>query len=399
MWNWTDILRGSLVILVAVLLVVWFVIRTVRGAEDPMRRLFHWILTLPTVILMFAAIPMFGVVGPFVIVFCGVVLSILWTPSIATWAVRPITGLFDGGSEPPEPKPAYSAAVARAKQGKYLEAIVEIRAQLDRFPTDFEGHFLLARIQAEDLKDLPGAEATIAHLCSQPGHPPGQVVSAWFAIADWHLRINRDVDSARAALERIQALYPDSEYSNAAAQRLAHLGTKEDLEATVEPRRFAVPEGIRDLGLRKARAEMVAPGKTPEQQAAEYVNHLIEHPLDTEAREQLALIYANHYQRVDLATAELEQLIATPHQPHRLVVHWLNTLADVQVRCGAAYETVKETLERIISLDPGLAAADQARRRIDLLKLEMKAKGESTAVKLGVYEQNLGLKGRLPRQL
>jgi hypothetical protein len=92
-------------------------------------------------------------------------------------------------------------------------------------------------------------------------------------------------------------------------------------------------------------------------------------------------------------------MIDQPNQPARLVVHWLNVLADVQIRAGADYETVKATLERIIERDPGLAAAETARRRIDLLKLEMKSREQPSAVKLGTYEQNIGLKAaRRPGQ-
>ena len=130
----------------------------------------------------------------------------------------------------------------------------------------------------------------------------------------------------------------------------------------------------------------------PGQVAAEYVKHLAEHPLDVEAREKLAVIYADHYHRLDLATDQLEQMIELPNQPSRLVVHWLNLLADLQIRCGADYETVRQTLQRIIDREPKLAAANIAHNRLALLKLEMKAKGENQSVRLGTYEQNLGLK-------
>jgi hypothetical protein len=49
-------------------------------------------------------------------------------------------------------------------------------------------------------------------------------------------------------------------------------------------------------------------------------------------------------------------------------------------------------LQRIIDLYPKLAAADIARNRIAILKLEMKAKAPNEAVRMGSYEQNIGLK-------
>ena len=165
-----------------------------------------------------------------------------------------------------------------------------------------------------------------------------------------------------------------------------------------ERRKFAVTEGVRNLGLRRAPVDLKPVEQSPEQTAAELVKHLAQHPLDTEAREKLAIIYADHYQRLDMATVELEQMISHPNQPGRLVVHWLNLLADLQIRSGATLETVQQTLQRIVDRDPNSAPAEIARRRLALLKLEMRPKQESQAVKLGSYEQKLGLKQGLPRR-
>jgi hypothetical protein len=126
--------------------------------------------------------------------------------------------------------------------------------------------------------------------------------------------------------------------------------------------------------------------------AAEYVKHLEQHPLDTEVRERLASIYADHYQRLDLAADQLEQMIQLENQPPKQIVRWLNLLADLQVRSGSTYDTVKQTLQRIVDLDPNLAAAETARKRMALLKLELKPKTPAQSFKLGTYEQNLGLK-------
>ena len=121
--------------------------------------------------------------------------------------------------------------------------------------------------------------------------------------------------------------------------------------------------------------------------------------LDTEAREKLAIIYARHYKRLDLAELELTQLIEQPNQPTKHVAHWLNLLADLQIHGGADYETVRETLEKIVERFPGLPVANLAQSRQGRLKLELKGQKETPGVKLGVYEQNIGLKYGSPRQL
>jgi hypothetical protein len=116
-------------------------------------------------------------------------------------------------------------------------------------------------------------------------------------------------------------------------------------------------------------------------------------------REKLAIIYARHYQRLDLAALELAQMINEPNQPPKRVAHWLNLLADLQIHGGADYETVRETLEKIVERFPGLPVADLAQSRLNLLKLEIKGQKETPNKTLGVYEQNIGLKYGSPRQL
>jgi hypothetical protein len=59
---------------------------------------------------------------------------------------------------------------------------------------------------------------------------------------------------------------------------------------------------------------------------------------------------------------------------------------------------VQSTLRNIIDRAPQSAPAELARKRLALLKLELKAKEKSQAVQLGSYEQNIGLKGRLPHK-
>jgi len=188
-------------------------------------------------------------------------------------------------------------------------------------------------------------------------------------------------------------LLPETEFALTAAQRIAHLGDP-DARSGGPPAKFIVKEGIRNLGLIRDTKRFVPKEADPEKLAAEYVRHLQEHPLDTDVRERLAIVYADHYQRPDLATNELEQMIQLENQPPKQVVRWLNLLADIQVRTGADYESVKKTLERIVELDPNLAAAETARKRIALLKLEVKSKAQNQSFKLGTYEQNLGLKSR-----
>ncbi|HVU09523.1 MAG TPA: tetratricopeptide repeat protein [Verrucomicrobiae bacterium] len=399
-----DIILGTavLVFLIAAIAVGFFLI--LKRSYDPAKMFFKIAFTVPFAIYCIKFGVALGWLGPFVIVFMGVVLSVMWTPHISELLFKPITSLYDGGDEPPEPKPFYSVALAKRKRGQFLEAAMETRKQLDRFPNDYEGVLLLAAIQAEDLKDLTAAENTLNIFCNAEGSPPLQICAALTQLADWHLKLAQDTDSAQIFLERIIALYPNTIQAAQAAERIAHLGgTKATMELARERQPAVVPGGIQSAGLRDTIRELVPEEADPKKSAADYVNHLAQHPDDAEAREKLALIYANHFQRLDLAALELNQLIEQPEQPAKRVAHWLNLLADLQVRVGVDHELIRQTLERIIEKFPDYAVAEMARLRINRLKLEIKGQKETPGTKkLGDYEQNIGLKGDRyfsPRQL
>jgi tetratricopeptide (TPR) repeat protein len=390
---------SELIVFLAIVLglFVWVVVHSIRNAEDPARMAVKWAISVPALAFCIGSVFVVGIPGLWLLVCCAVVLSFWWTPHIGELMARPITNLFDGGNIPPELRPAYSIAQAKQKRGEYRESIAEIQKQLEQYPTDLEGHILQAQIFAEDLKDLPAAEAVIERLCSQPGHAPANITFAHYSMADWHIKFGHDLKAARHHFQEIIRLFPDSEFAAGAAHRIAHLPGADGAFDPNERKKFNVPQSVRNLGLLMDPPRTGPQEKDPAQVASDYVRHLHEHPLDTEAREKLALIYADHYGRLELATDQFEQMIQSPTQPAKSIVRWLNLLADIQIRHGANYDTVRQTLQRIIDRDPNLAAAENARKRIDLLKLELKAHEKPAPVKLGTYEQRLGLKSERPK--
>lgn len=405
-----ESLRLFLLIFLPLFLLAWAVtmgrllLKPLRQNEILVVLILKWICTALVVGFLFRVVmPMMGRGGyeaafgglPLTCV-AGLVLAILWRHSIAEMIARPFENLYTGGSRADDPHPFYSIAHARRKQGRFLEAIEAIRSQLERFPADVEGHVLLAEVQARNLKDLVAAETTIQDYCAQSGTSPQHLASALYSMADWHLEIGRDREAARRCLERVIERLPNTEFAANAAQRIAHLGAPEMFLPSAEQRKYIVNEGPRNLGLVKPTQPIARPTDDPSRAAADYVKHLEQFPLDTEAREKLAVIYADHYGRLDMATEELEQLIAMPNQPGRLIAHWLNLLADLQVHHGADFETVRLTLQRIVEGFPKLAAAETARKRLNLLKLEFRGGENNATVKMGVYEQNIGLKKGTP---
>jgi tetratricopeptide (TPR) repeat protein len=393
-----EFIRGTVLligfgIVMAVTLVQWLR----RSKDAPPVLISKWIVTGLLVIFCCLSIPWLGLGAPFFIVLVGGILSILWTPNLVNTLFRPLWQAIDGGNEAPDPQPFYSIARAKRKRGHFTEALAAVRAQLARFPQDQEGNLLAAEILAEDMNDLPGAEIAIHRFIGQPGITPRQTAFALNLLADWQLKYAQDREAAQETLAQIQTLYPETDWAVAAAQRVAHLATTAQLLEAHDRPRVVLRPGVPNLGLLPAAAAPQPREVDPEKLAADYVAHLELHPLDTEVREKLAVLYADHFQRLDLAVDQLDQLIAHPNQPTKRVIHWLNLLANLHIRHGADYDAARQALEQIIEKFPHHPAAELARNRLDLLKLELKGQTKSQAIRLGVYEQNIGLKRGLPR--
>jgi tetratricopeptide (TPR) repeat protein len=326
----------------------------------------------------------------FIILPC-VALAFIWVPSATAFLIKPLTGTFDGGNEEAEAKPFYFVAEGKRRKGLYEEAIAEVRKQLEQFPGDHEGYMKLASIQMEDLKDLPAAQATLNEFLGLPGRAPNEMAAALHLLADWQLQFGRDAQAAIGSLQRIVQLYPGTSFAHAAEQRIAHLGSADETSRIRHESKFTVPSGQRDIGLRKDSAPVSAPAD-PDALAAEYVKQLELHPLDTDTREKLAVLYAEGFQRLDLAADQLEQLIALPAEPPKHVARWLNLLATLHIKVARDTAAAESALHRIIERFPGGALATVAVSRLATLQSELKSSQISPTKTLGVYEKDIGLK-------
>jgi len=225
------------------------------------------------------------------------------------------------------------------------------------------------------------------------------VVLALIQLADWHLNLAMDSDSARVTLQEIAERFPGTEAALLAEQRLGHLDeTIKILLSQQHPQKVVIPQGVQDIGLLDSAQFLQPKENEPGQLAAEYVQHLELHPYDAEVRERLATLYARDLMRLELAALELEHLINEPGHKPKQVVHWLDLLATFQVELGADITAVQATLNIIIKRFPDLPAAEMAQRRLALLNNEFRGRRETSTVKLGVYEQNIGLKSGSRRE-
>jgi len=379
--------------------VLWRWLR--RSKDDPGVLISKWAVSGAILFLFVTKIAPMAREGGFSAIFAVLgamllclVLAITWGANIGGLIARPFGDLYDGGDTEPEARPLYSRARARKIQGKFPEAADAVREELAKFPDDVEGQMLLAEIQVEHLNDLAGAHITIERLVNQPGHTPSQIAGALTALADWHVKFGRDTDSAGLLFERIMRLFPDTELATIASQRIAHLFAMREIVAQPRERPgIALKPAAKDLGLRAETASLRPVEETAGLTANKLVQHLERFPQDWEAREKLAEIYAEHYQRLDLAAGEFERLIAAPNQPAKHVVRWLNLIADWQLRLADDKAAARLTLQRIMTLYPKTAAAELAEARLVRLPTGPE-KPRSQGIALGAYERDLGLKKR-----
>src|SRR6185503_15094517 len=260
----------------------WVLRRWLKKSDDPARLISKWAVTaVMGGITWWVAKSNAGGGGygaAFIIgitcAICGIVLGITWGSNIADMLGRPLGGLYDGGDAEIVPQPFYSIAEAKRKQGKYLEAVAELRKQLAKFPGDFTGMLMLAEVEAENLKDLPGAQMTIERLFTEPNQSPVNLALALNRLADWHLKYGQDPDSAREALQRVISLFPNTEQAYLAGQRIAHLSTAEMLAEKSEPHRLKLGQYEQRLGLLDDSAVLKPPAEDPAATASLLVEHL-----------------------------------------------------------------------------------------------------------------------------
>ncbi len=394
-----QLLRTLAEIALSLALVGWVFVRWFKNSDDRLRLVTFWAMS--AVILGVVLWTAFSagssaelqIVSVLAGAMGGLLLAVIWVPRLCDWVGRKIGSLYTGGEdENAVPPPFYSIAEARRKKGQFEEAEAEVRGQLSLHPTDFTGWLMLAEIQAENRHDVSGAAASIEELISQEEHSSKNKTLALHRLADWQLKAG-EPDAARLTLQRIIDLFPESEMSQTAAQRIGHLTGQEEMqERAREPRSIVLKPGMVNVGLHQG--PVAAPAAMdPAVLANEYVKHLNDHPLDAEVRQKLALLYADGFNRLGLAVGQLEEMIGSPHPSPKDVARWLNLEADLHIRLGANLEEARRALERIRERFPHSAWAEQAGNRIALLGKEMRQKEKGRVLKLGTYDRYPGLSG------
>ena len=402
-------LYGAFLVYGVLLAVIIYIIRRqIKNPDnEPLKVIVKWVVTLAVVAFMIHATVRANDRGALLIVFIflllpgSILLGLWWTPAISDWVASPITNALTGDSRESYNKPEYGIANARRKRGQYVEAIEAVDEQLVKHPGNFDGLMLKATIQAENLGDLPAATATIQETLSDPEQLNYRLPVALNKMAEWQLAIAGDPDAARRTLQQIQTALPNSRAAQLAAQRLASLDSSEESESDV----VDFNESYQNLVEESAeKDDFTSPLELPKaielnrQQVGEEalqtcLRRVEMHPDSISNREELAALYLDHTKQPAMALRQYEHLLALPGTTIHQKTAWLNKLADIQVKSGESYETIRATLERVVALDPRAAPAARAQQRISYLHIELRSVNRKTKrLQLGSYDEDLGLK-------
>ena len=402
-------LYGAFLVYGVLLAVVIYIIRRqIKNPDnEPLKVMVKWVVTLAVVAFMIHATVRANDRGALLIVFIflllpgSILLGLWWTPAISDWIASPITNALTGDSRESYNKPEYGIANARRKRGQYVEAIEAIDEQLVKHPGNFDGLMLKATIQAENLGDLAAAAATIQETLSDPEQLNYRLPVALNKMAEWQLTIAGDPDAARRTLQQIQTALPNSRAAQLAAQRLASLDSSEESESDVVDFNESYQKLVEESA---EKDDFTSPLELPKaielnrQQVGEEalqtcLRRVEMHPDSISNREELAALYLDHTKQPAMALRQYEHLLALPGTTIHQKTAWLNKLADIQVKSGESYETIRATLERVVALDPRAAPAARAQQRISYLHIELRSVNRKTKrLQLGSYDEDLGLK-------
>src|SRR5881396_3683850 len=112
-----DIIRGTLILLIVLGVLGWWMFCALRRSEEPQGLIARWIITALMIPAIFLAAGG-GVYSPIFAALIGVILAVTWARSIAGAFAKPFMDLFTGGDAPPDPQPFYSIAQAKRKKGQ-----------------------------------------------------------------------------------------------------------------------------------------------------------------------------------------------------------------------------------------------------------------------------------------
>jgi len=125
-----------------------------------------------------------------------------------------------------EVRPEYSTAEARAREGRYKEAIVEFRKVWEKYPNDVNAHVRIAEIQSRQFQRFDEAVREL-HAGLAKSNKPEQWAFVANRLVDIHVECLHDFVAARETLQQTIIKFPNTKFAEAATARVLALNDKE----------------------------------------------------------------------------------------------------------------------------------------------------------------------------
>lgn len=161
-----------------------------------------------------------------VFIMFGIVMMVIWLPSILSRVADLVAGLFWPSDKNFRIRPEYGVAEARAAQGRWEESIAAFRADIVKFPEESFPHIRIAEILVDRFKDRQGAIAELVTALSKAKSEDSYCLVARRLI-DLYLTDRADHEKAHDLLRDIQARYPDTKHAKAAAEMARRLNSED----------------------------------------------------------------------------------------------------------------------------------------------------------------------------
>jgi hypothetical protein len=275
--------------------------------------------------------------------------------------------------------PIYARAIAKLKFGKYSEAEWEIIRELEKHEDDYDGWMMLAELYATHFHDLAEAEKTVLEACSQPGANASQLSAALHRLADWHLKFGSSPENARWALQIICDRLKGTHLAHMAQLRINQLPVSEE---ELREQQVARPVPLPALGDSLDGGPPAPASKLQRYKAAQLANECVEKlkrdPNNVGAREKLARLFTEQLDRAELGIEQINLLLEMPDQEEARKAEWWGLIAAWHLKYRQDPDAARAILERLVQEFPRTPQALAARRRIQLIDADQRARRSSS---------------------
>lgn len=155
----------------------------------------------------------------------GLLIAIFFFDIVGGVGNRMVNFIFSNSGSV-ELRPEYSIAEARAREGKYEEAIAEFRKVWQKFPNDVNAHLRIAEILCTHFQRYDEAVAEMRAALEKKSKPDTWAFLA-NRLADIQAEYQHDFVAARETLQQILLKLPNTKYAEAAGARGRALDERE----------------------------------------------------------------------------------------------------------------------------------------------------------------------------